>query len=391
MTIETSQLTLRGGLVWDGLAAAASRADVTIEDDRVVRLDEPGRGTGAVLDVTGLTVLPGLIEAHAHLCFNAAPDWRPTYDADSPARMLARMAGNARAMLDAGITTVRDLGAPTSLAVELRDAIRDGLVTGPDLLVSGAPITTTGGHCYFMGGEADGTLGVRIAVRERVRAGVDWIKVMASGGNMTPGSNVFAAQYSAEELAAIVEEAHRLGRRVAAHCHGVAGIRAAVEAGVDMLEHCSFQTPAGSEHDPAVIAEIANRGIIVSPTLSVGLLRQQGTERWDRRAALVSALLDAGVQLVMSTDCGIPGVPHAALWQGMEALRLASGLTPTQVLRLATSSSARLLGLPDRGTIAPGQRADLIAVAGDPLSDLAALGRARLVVAGGAPTWLGAQ
>jgi imidazolonepropionase-like amidohydrolase len=116
------------------------------------------------------------------------------------------MQGSAMVALRAGITTVRDLGAPTDLAVALREAIRSGLVAGPDLLVSGAPVTTTGGHCWFIGGEADGELGVRVAVRERVKAGVDWIKVMASGGNMTPGSNVFAAQYSVTELRALIEE-----------------------------------------------------------------------------------------------------------------------------------------------------------------------------------------
>lgn len=371
---------LTGGQVWDGVADAPSRADLVVADGVVAEAGTPAEVT---FDVAGCTVLPGLIEGHAHLCFNAGDDWRAVYDADDDGRMLLRMAGNARSMLEAGITTVRDLGAPTGLAVRLRDAIRDGLVSGPDLLVAGAPITTTGGHCYFMDGEADGELGVRVAVRECARAGVDWIKVMASGGNMTPGSNVFAAQYTVLELAAIVEEAHRLGLRVAAHCHGVAGVRAAVEARVDTLEHCSFQTPAGSEHDGAVIEEIAREGLIVSPTISVGLGRFAGTERWDRRGALVRALYAADCRVLMSTDCGIPGVPHAALWEGMDVLRRLTGKAPIEVLRLATSTSADLLGLADRGVLEAGRRADLLVVEGDPTEDLSALGRVRLVVAGG--------
>ena len=125
-------------------------------------------------------MVPGLIEAHTHLCFNAGEDWREVYDADSPGQMLLRMAGAARRMVEAGITTVRDLGTPTDLAVQLREAIRDGLVAGPDLLVAGAPITPTGGHCWFKGGEADGIDGVKVAVRERKKAGADWIPINAN-------------------------------------------------------------------------------------------------------------------------------------------------------------------------------------------------------------------
>ena len=234
-----------------------------------------------------------------------------------------------------------------------------------------------------MGGEADGELGVRVAVRERARAGVDWIKVVASGGNMTPGTNVHAAQYSVAELRAIVEEAHRLSLPVAAHCHGVAGIRAAVEARVDMLEHCSFQTAAGAEQDDALIDEIAARGIAVSPTISAGFARWLGTERAERRAALTRRLLAAGCDLLASTDCGIPNVPHAQLAGALRQLAALGDRSPVETLRLATSTAARLLRLPDRGSIAPGLRADLLVVEGDATDDLEALERVRLVVAAG--------
>lgn len=373
-------LTLAGGRVWDGLAGTTATGEVHVDGGIIA--DAPGEGA-RILDVSGCTVLPGLIEGHTHLAFNAQPDWRTVYDGDTPARMLLRMQGSAMVALRAGITTVRDLGAPTALAVELREAIRGGLVAGPDLLVAGAPVTTTGGHCWFMGGEADGELGVRVAVRERVKAGVDWIKVMASGGNMTPGSNVFAAQYSVAELRAVVEEAHRLDRRVAAHAHGVAGIQAAVEAGVDVLEHCSFQTPAGSVKDEGVIAEIARRGILVSPTISGRLLGQQGTDRFEMRAGLVRAFFEAGCDLFMSTDSGIPGLPHDDLVRALRTVQAMTAQSAVEVLRLATSTSARLLRLPDRGTIALGQRADLLVVEGDPTHDLGALERVRAVVAGG--------
>lgn len=380
--MTSGAFSLTGGRVWDGMAAGATVGVVNIDNGLIVASEAPGSTT---IDISGATVLPGLIEGHAHLCFNAAQDWRAVYDADNPASMLLRMAGNAQTMLRAGITTVRDLGAPTGLAVQLRDSINAGLVDGPSLLVAGAPITTTGGHCYFMGGEADGELGIKTAVREHARAHVDWIKVMATGGNMTPGTNTFAPQYSVDELRACIADAHRLGLRVAAHAHGLVGIRVAVEAGVDVIEHCSFTTPDGIQRDDAVIEAIARKGIIVSPTISVGYRRWTDDGRKAARADLTRAMIAAGCKIAMSTDCGIPGVPHDALADALDVVHEMTDLAPVEILKLATSSSAEHLGLPDRGSIAPGKRADLLVVEGDPLTDLAALKSVRHVFAGGRP------
>jgi imidazolonepropionase-like amidohydrolase len=373
-------LLLRGGRIWDGVDDSTTGGDVAIEEGRITA--SPA-GDARVLDIAGCTVIPGLIEAHTHLAFNARENWRAVYDGDSPRSMLLRMTGAAQRMLRAGITTVRDLGAPTDLAVTLRDVVARGDLEGPELLVSGAPVTVTGGHCYFMGGEADGVEGVRVAVRERVKAGVDWIKVMASGGNMTPGTNVYEPQFSVEELRTMVAEARRLNRRVTAHAHGVRGIEAAIAGGVDMIEHCSFQRPEGHDADVDIVAQIADAGIMVSPTISPGLARFRGTERWERRSALTRALVEAGCELVMSTDSGIPNAPHDQLALSMGLLRELSGLTPPEVLRLATSTSAERLGLDDRGRVEVGMRADLVVVDGDPTEDLAALQRVRLVVANG--------
>lgn len=377
-----STLVIRGGRAWDGLSSASAETNVTIDGDHI---EASGTDMGAArsLDISGCTVLPGLIEGHAHLCFDATPAWRTTYDSDTPGRMLLRMAGNGRRMLEAGITTVRDLGAPTPLAIELRDAIANELVEGPRLLVSGAPITTTGGHCWFMGGECDGELGIRKAVRERVKAGVDWIKVMATGGNMTPRTNTFSPQFTVEELRACIEEAHRLRRRVTAHAHGIEGIRVALEAGVDGIEHCSFTTPDGYDHDSSLIQRIADAGILVSPTVSIGYRRWPDDGRREQRAAILRDQLARGTHVLMSTDCGIPNVPHEALAGGMDVFAEATGISSVEMLRLATSRSAELLGLKDLGVIVPGALADLVIVEGDPTANLAALERVRYVIRAG--------
>jgi len=375
-----STLELRGGLTWDGLVDAPSASSVWIDGRQIA---VPDTGATKSLDVSGCTVIPGLIEGHAHLCFDATPGWRTTYDTDTPGKMLLRMSAYGRRMLLAGITTVRDLGSPTHLGIELRDSIEAGLTEGPNLIVAGAPITTTGGHCWFMGGECDGELGIRRQVREHVKAGTDWIKVMATGGNMTPRTNTFAPQFTVDELRACIEEAHRLRRRVAAHAHGVEGIRVATEAGVDCIEHCSFTAPGGYELDQPLIDEIAAKGILVSPTVSVGFRNWADDGRRQQRGQVLKSLLDSGCRVLMSTDCGIPGVPHEALAGGMQVLQELTGYPPIEILKLATSRSAELLQVEDRGVIAPGRRADLLVVEGDPTRDLAALERVRFVILGG--------
>ena len=377
-----TDFALHGARIWDGHADAPIAASLDLHDGVITAVSPPSEDSDR-LDLTGCTIIPGLIEGHAHLCFNAASDWRAVYDADTPATMALRMAQNGRRMLEAGITTVRDLGAPTSLSIEMREAFASGLALGPRLLVAGAPITTTGGHCWFMGGEADGELGIRKAVREHVKAGVDWIKVMATGGNMTPRTNTFAPQFTVNELRACIDEAHRLRRKVTAHAHGSEGIRVATEAGVDMIEHCSFTTLGGYDYESADGARIALAEIGVSPTISIGYLRWPDDGLRKRRAEILRDMIAQGCNVLMSTDCGIPGVPHEALGAAIKVLADMSGLRPVQALRLATSRSAELLGLADRGVIAPGRLADLLVVEGDPTQDLAALERVRYVFKGG--------
>ena len=187
-----------------------------------------------------------------------------------------------------------------------------------------------------MGGEADGALELQRAVRDHLKAGVDWIKVMATGGNMTAHTNTFAAQYTVDELRVIIADAHRLRRKVTAHAHGLEGIRVAVEAGVDMIEHCTFSVPGGIELDEAVLKAIAEKGIVVSPTTSVGYRNWRDDGQRERRKAVTRAIFAHGCKVIMSTDCGIPGVPHTALAGGMSVLQELSGLPAVEILKLAT-------------------------------------------------------
>jgi imidazolonepropionase-like amidohydrolase len=244
----------------------------------------------------------------------------------------------------------------------------------------------TGGHCYFLGGEADGELEVRRGVRARVKAGVDVIKVMATGGNMTPGTNVLEPQYTVAELAAAVEEAHRLGRAVTAHAHGVAGIARAVEAGVDGIEHCTFQTADGISADQEQIERIAARQIAVCPTIG----RPPGSPaprrvaaRRDARLRVLERLHRAGANLVGGTDAGIGGVPHDSLPYGVMALAEA-GLSHAEAIRAATAGSAAACGLAERkGTLSVGKDADILVVGGNPLDSLTALLDVRAVFRSG--------
>jgi imidazolonepropionase-like amidohydrolase len=375
-------LVLRGGRVWDGLSTESNEQNLAIEGAAIGGAGADAGGA-RTLDISGCTAMPGLIEGHAHLCFNAQANWREVFDADTPGRMLLRMAVNGRSMLEAGITTVRDLGAPTSVSIEMREAFSSGLALGPRLLVAGAPITTTGGHCYFMGGEADGPLELRKAVREHIKADTDWIKIMATGGNMTRRTNTFAAQYTVEELRAVIEDTHRLRRRVTAHAHGSVGIAVATEAGVDMIEHCSFTTPGGIDFDPELADAIAAKGIVVSPTVSVGYRNWTDDGMRQRRKQVMQGLFERGCTVLMSTDCGIPGVPHNALAGGMQILAELGELSPVATLKLATSGSASVLGLNDRGTLEPGKAADILVVEGDPTTGLGDLTRVRYVLRDG--------
>jgi imidazolonepropionase-like amidohydrolase len=337
-------------------------------------------GTGR-LDLGSATLLPGLIDAHVHLSLGSEPSQVDGLSfVDSDDEELVTMLASARELVEAGVTTARDLGGRGYLALEARDAVESGRAIGPRILAAGPPLTPPLGHCWFMGGEVDGSENAVKLVQAHVDAGVDVIKVMATGGFLTPGTTPWDASFDETTLEAIVAESHRLGRRVAAHCHGVDGIRQALAAGVDTLEHCSFmEEGGGTAVDDGLLDAIAASGVYVSPTMNADarLLMTQGwkppvVELWHR-----------GARVIASTDAGIPGTPHRDYVLALAAL-VDAGIPDRDVLLAATVTAAQALDLEGiTGRVVAGYVADLIAVHGDPSQDIRSLHNVRFVMSRG--------
>ncbi|RCG28388.1 amidohydrolase family protein [Sphaerisporangium album] len=352
--------------------------------ERVEALAPPGTPRH---DFPDGTILPGLINCHVHLVFDASMEAMTNVQETDDLTLFLGMADRARRLLDSGVTTVRDLGDRGGLALRLRDAVSQGLLRGPRVLASGPPLTVPGGHCWYLGGEVDGVAAIREAVRRHASDGVDLIKMMVTGGQTTKGgAGMSESQFTTEEVRAAVEEAHALGLRVAAHAHGTEGIASAVAAGVDTIEHCTWLT--GDAYDPRedVAALIAAEGVHVCPTTSPGW---RAMARWigEERAALLQSRLpwmrDRGVRLVMGTDAGLPGSVFDD-FAGSFSLYEELGFSPARIIEMATADAAEALGIAaETGRIADGLRADLLVVDGDPLAGVEALRRPRLVVKGG--------
>lgn len=384
-------LAIRAARLFDGVNdALVQRPLVLVEEGAIVAIESGGvepPDAAEIVDLGDATLVPGLIDVHVHLGFDAGEDPVAQMLADDDATLLLRMRQAAQRALAAGITTVRDLGDRNFLGLALRDWYRSGAEVGPEIVVAGPPVTVTGGHCYFMGGEADGELEVRRGVRLRVKRGADVIKIMATGGHMTAGTNPLVPQFTVAEIAAAVEEAHRLGRKVTAHAHGASGIARAVEARVDGLEHCSFQVDDGIHADQSVIDRIAAQKIAVCPTVG----RPPGRPippaflaRMEARMKVLERMHRAGCNLVGGTDAGISGVPHDSLPYGVAVLANEAGLGAAKALRAATAGSAAACGLGERkGRLAAGYDADILAVAGNPLEEIAALRSVAAVFKGG--------
>ncbi|WP_052422448.1 amidohydrolase family protein [Nonomuraea candida] len=377
-----------------------ANGEVLIDKGKIVSVGPRGSAGAAddVLDLPGHTVLPGMIDAHVHLGFDDKVDPVTRRSPESDHHLLLRMAENARKLVSAGVTTARDLGARGFLDLALRDAIEEGLAVGPHLVAATRPITITGGHCWYMGGEADDEPAIRRVARENLRAGADCLKVMASGGLMTPSAPPsWVPQYDTGQLRVVVEEAAARGKGVAAHAHAHASIRSCVEAGVTTIEHCSFLTASGHRFDPELADLVARSGTYVCPTVhgATERIRQvYGEKMLQDWLAGIAGMREAGVRQIAGTDAGfaVGGIPNATdgYVGGLEVFATV-GYGNAEIIEMATVLAADACGVGEvAGSLDPGKRADLVAVAGDPLSRLADLRNLALVLVSGRSVGQGA-
>jgi imidazolonepropionase-like amidohydrolase len=383
------RLAIRAGALFDGLSATAlTDPQLLVDGATIVAVDhgvDPPPGAD-VVDLGRATLLPGLVDTHGHLVFDASADPVATLADRDDDEALAAMAAAGRAAVHGGVTTMRDLGDRDYLSLRLR-----GAAGQPSILAAGPPVTTTAGHCHFLGGGvADDVDAVRAAVRRHAERGVDIIKVMASGGTMTPGTRQELSQFTVDALRAAVDEAHRLGLPITAHAHGTGAIRDALDAGVDAMEHVTFWSADGVDDPGDLIERIARCGVVVGST--AGIRPVPGASpppailvRLPHVLANTRRMYEGGVRMVLGTDAGIaPIKPHDVLRYAVVQAATELAITPAEALRLATSTAAAACGLGDRkGRLAPGFDADILAVDGDPLTDLAAIHRIRAVFARG--------
>jgi imidazolonepropionase-like amidohydrolase len=396
-----ARIAVRAGRLIDGLGGApVTDAVILIENDRITAV---GRGlaipTGArVIDLSRSTVLPGFIDAHTHVT-SQPENYMEDLFRKSPIDVAVSAHVYARRTLEAGFTTIRDVGAGEFIDVALRNAINNGAVPGPRMQVATLTVGSTGGHGDITGfspylkfgqfsGIADGETEIRKLVRFEVKNGADLIKLLASAGVLSEEESVGAPQFTQEEMNAVVDEARMWGRKVAAHAHGAEAIKRALRAGVASVEHASLIDDEGIRlakekgaylvmdiyNDDYIMAEYKRLGYpqkILDKEASVGRLQRESFRR----------AVQAGVKLAFGTDAGV--YPHG--WNGRQFAKMVEwGMTPMQAIQSATTSGADLLGWSDRvGSVQAGRYADLVAVDGDPLRDITELERVKFVMKGG--------
>ena len=387
----------------DGTGRVWEQAAIQIEGDRIVAVldaaevftlpEVAGPGSIDIHDLAGKTVLPGLINCHTHLCLDGSADPEGAWKRRSPTENVLLAAKHAEATLQAGITTVRDLGGPEGVDLGLREAVNGGLVPGPRMLVSGQVLCMTGGHGHLLGGrEVDSPDEARKGAREQLKAGADVIKVMATGGVMTPGVEPGAAQLTMEEMRAAVQEAEKAGKLTATHAQGTMGIKNAIRAGVDSVEH-------GIYLDNEAIDMMLERGTYLVPTLAaVHHILEAGIEAGIpafiiEKAERVSEAhvksfqraQEAGVRIAAGNDGGTPFNLGDNLASELECMA-AAGMSPAKALDAAHRTAAELLRMADQiGTVEPGKLADLVVLDADPLADISAVRSVHLVIKAGQP------
>ena len=381
----------RADIAFDGERALPGGALVLVDDGVIVAVEPaaaPAPDGCPVTYLPGTALLPGLIDTHVHLCADSSPAALDRVPEKTPDELRQVIAASLDQHLRAGVTAVRDLGDHHWAVVDLGQP-----AAAPTIVAAGPPLTTTRGHCWSMGGEVTGIDGVRAAVRERAERGAAAVKVMASGGAMTAGTDVQDCQFSVEEIRTVVDEAHRLGLPVTAHAHPVAAVENALAAGVDGIEHGSCMTPTGFHAPPDLLDRLASSSTYVGPTVgrvpgidpppSVQAMLARMGATWEDLLVHVGTLYRAGVTLVSGVDSGIgPGKLHGLLPTALSQMA-DCGIPAEAVLASATSSAARACRLERTGRLAVGLDADLVIVEGDPLADITKLQHPRVVVSRG--------
>jgi imidazolonepropionase-like amidohydrolase len=352
------------------------------------------------IDFPDQYILPGLINCHVHVCMPSRGV--PFYHQQSKDDALRNAVGNLELELQSGVTTVRDCGDLDGVLLDLRRSMFPKPI--PRLVLCGPPLTAVNGHAHFLGGVANGGDGLRAAVEEWIKAGVDFIKLIATGGG-TPGTHPAYASYTAANMSAATKTAHAHGITVSAHCRGIPGIENAVKAHIDHIEHACFELPDGTLHfEEPLAGKIAEAGIYITPTIQ--LYRDAQTflehkretsvltdEENARLAALpriinekyktLAGFLKTGVRCVAGNDAGLPYTGFGCLWQELDAMA-AGGMTAIEAITAATATAAQALGMADRiGSIRKGKQADLLVVDGDPTANISALARVRMVMQAG--------
>ncbi len=384
-----SDLVLFNGAVVDGVHdEPVEKGYVWISGSRIkeVGSGDPQIPEAKRIDVRGGTVLPGLIDCHVHLVWDGSPDPASMIRGLSESRIALWAYRNAVKTLDCGITTVRDLGSPGHTVLDVAHMVKTGTLAGPNIVCAGPALCMTGGHGHYMSHEVDGVEQLRAAARWVMREGADLVKVMASGGIYTEGEKVGSPQYTVEEMKAAVEEAHKRERHVAAHAEGLAGIRNALDAGVDTIEHGIFA-------DEDCLRRMKGKGIPVIPTMAVmrrlasdpripAFAQEKARPVTDAHIAMLRRAVKLGVMVATGTDAGSPCSPPDVYFQELEIMAEA-GMAPMEMIRSSTSVAARSIRRPDLGTLESGKQADVLVVAGNPLERLADIRNTRVVVVKG--------
>ncbi len=385
-------ILFRNGKVIVGTGEVIEKGTVAINADLITYVGitkkiQPSK-KDTVFDISGKTILPGLIDAHVHLCLDGSPDPMTSISKESNSTITLKAAQHAKLTLEAGVTTIRDMGGKDYIDIAIRDGTESGLLQGPRMACSGRAICMTGGHGWQFGREANGVDGVREAAREQLRAGANLIKMMATGGVLTKGVDPGSAQFTLEELIAGVEEARKAGRRTATHAMGTEGIKNALWAGINSIEHGVYLD------DEAIELMLETKAYLV-PTLSAPYhIIRAGMKKGVPAFAVEKSKLvtkthfesvrkahKSGVPIAMGTDAGTPFNLHGENLKEMDLL-IKTGFTPMEAIVGATKTGSEVLGLEKKiGTLEKGKLADLVIVNGDPLKDICILQKKEKILA----------